>query len=228
MSEENISVNKFKPVGSLEFTDFKLRGVKASLALARLKEWGIANTGIENSRDFTFARIKETGQVMDQSNLIAIFNRAIDRMTNPEEKKLCQNMMGEMFGALTGNKPDFTDGGKLNFEQAEEKRLKYQDTIRESLNTASKLAFNEIMKHPDLTNEFLREQISFDSNKMDKIEEIEKLKVKAIEECLMSLGKKANDMESLSPEDVQNLIYNIALEPANLVDYENFFPSTGN
>jgi len=62
-----------------------------------------------------------------------------------------------------------------------------------------------------------------DTEMFGNMDEVEELKIKAVEACIAALGQPLEVLDTMSSKDVDEILTCIVQEKENMVDYKDFF-----
>lgn len=207
-------------IGDEEFRNFILRGVKAPLAMAKLKEWGQTCMKIEQQKQI------DSSDDISQVSKFGVMTRAVERMEDGEDKTNAKEMIKQLTQIQTGSAPDFTKGGTITDTKLIAKNKKeYEDSLNDLYSKVTEFAMIQVFQHEDLTKEFTNSSIKIDEENLKDSLEIENLKIDALILALQSLDKPIELLEKFSAKNMMDLIYYIGIEEENLIkDFFTFIP----
>jgi len=210
-------MSESKTIAGEVFETFVLRGVKAPLAIIRLQEW--ISTATNMSKIAKDMQQSQASNAVANSENLNIVMEMISRIEDEERKQEIKDYLSVIKG-----KVDYTDGGKITDTATIARKEREYKAKKEMAQTKfGEILLDEMSNFPDLLQKFLKAQSSVNTDSIERQSELIELKYKAIGMILESLGKDANLLDKMTINDTDDIVLEIAKEPANTVKYDVFF-----
>lgn len=195
-----------RTIGSVEFDNFILKGVKGVQGLEKLKEYRIMRVHID--------RIAQAhiGNDLTMNADAKIFVKALEKTD-----KETATMITELMVKLNANQL------AVSTMEEGEKKVELEGQIAQAEKSIKEFIALTIQQHPDMLKEFLSQEVTYELEKSEEIEKATSVLFHALRLCLESLGKKPEIVNEWSNKNMEEFMMCIVEEKENLVDYKDVF-----